>query len=144
MCEKNYLHPKLDIYAADEIQTDANAGRTNLTITSCLDNTEFGIGGQIFIPRNGTVLNCNGENYPEGWYNWNGSTGHTLYVKPSEGKYFVATHKHGASLTPINSTNPNNIYTRTDASGNIIPAGANVPARYNSYGLDQALSLYLD
>ena len=144
MCEKNYLHPNIDIYFADESQNDGNYGRTNLTIFGNSENISFGIGGQIFKARDGKVLNCNGENYPEGWYSWSGAVGHVLYVNPSEGKYFVATHKHGSSLTPVNTANPNNIYTRTDASGNIIPAGANVPARYNSYGLDQALSLYLN
>ena len=151
MCEKNYLGPNVDQYNGDEVPYDGNFARSFNVIFGTTESTTFGIGGQIFVPKFGKVMNSNGENCPYGFYSWIGAYGHALWVNPSEGKYFVSSHKMG-NLTPIIQTVPSGkssvqtitTYTRLDSSGNIIPAGANVPPRYNTFGLDQGLSLFID
>jgi hypothetical protein len=137
MCEKNYLSENVEMYIQDEYQRDQAYEWFSYSLFN-KQLTQFGIAGQVCLPRDGKHLNSSGENIPDGFYSWGSSFGHVFYVKPSEGKYLIVNSKF-AQIFPFTTYVPTGQTTEQTV---FRYNGFNVPPKFNIYGVDVALSLF--
>ncbi len=136
MCETNYLDSNVDMVAYDETNVDMEALRWSITPQfAATEALSYGLGGALYRPRPGKVLDAIGITVPEEWYMWSGAGMGTFYVKPSEGKYIITAMRnmplHNTSTVTF-GINPTVTYF----------AGLNAPAAYDNYGINSLLSAY--
>jgi CubicO group peptidase (beta-lactamase class C family) len=135
MCETNYLDTNVDMYWRDDVNYESESDRFSVwTAISQNESMSHGLGGAIARPRPGKVIDIAGMDFPDEWFFWNGANGFIMYVKPSEGKYIVLFHKNNPFTSPSNIT-----YGTTDSNTYFVRP---IPASYETYGLQTALSAY--
>ncbi len=138
MCESNYLDSDVNMVAYDESNIDMEALRWSIVPSFAMTEAlSYGLGGALFRPRPGKVLDAIGITVPEEWYMWSGAGMGTFYVKPSEGKYIVAAMRN----IPLSNTSVATFGINA-ASSVVYFGGLNAPAAYDNYGINSFLSAY--
>ncbi len=135
MCETNYLDTNVDMYWRDDANYEAESDRFGVwAAISQNESMSFGLGGAIARARPGKVIDVTGIDFPDEWFFWSGANGGAMYIKPSEGKYIVLFHKNNPFTSPSNIN-----YVPTDSNSYFVRP---IPASYETYGLQTALSAF--